>query len=210
MYRFGDVTIETVQCLAGTASTAPWAVPLATLVVGTATAAVAVISIRTSSANAKAALTQAGTAARSQIDASTDNARRQTRATVISASRQRWIDAVRDDVAALLSEELRHRALKAEKGALTPGTRAWKEMNLHLPALYLVQNRLTLRLNPTKPLHTALQNAADSLVTTDDPKQSDIAARAVVSAAKILLKEEWERVKREATGDFPVSSAAEA
>jgi len=210
MHRIGDVTIETVQCLAETTGATPWwAVPTATLLVGAATAAVAIFSIVKTSSNARAALTEAGVVAGRQIDAATANARRQTQATVISASRQRWIDAVRDDVAALLSEELKHRALKGQSDALTEGTQAWKEMNLHLPALYLLQNRLELRLNPTKPLHTALQAATDTLVGTDDPKQAGAAARAVVVAAKALLKEEWERVKREATGDYPVSSASE-
>jgi hypothetical protein len=181
-----------------------WAVPLATLLVGVATVVVAIYSIRVSSKNARAGVAAAGVIAQAQIDTATANARRQTQASVISSARQRWIDAIRDDVSALLSADLAYRT--SDAGANKPGTPGWAAMSANLHELYRLRSRLELRLNPTKPLHIALTQAIEALMNSDG---DDKLARAVAGAAKILLKEEWERVKREATGDFPLSAASE-
>jgi hypothetical protein len=67
-----------------------------------ATALVAVAALVSAGVAFMSVKTQAGAAA-AQIKAATEAAPLQSAANVVSASRQRWIDAVRDDIAEYLT-----------------------------------------------------------------------------------------------------------
>jgi DNA repair exonuclease SbcCD ATPase subunit len=143
-----------------------------------------------------------------QIDAQLKIAARQSRASVVSASRQRWIDAIRDDVAEFLSLEDAYKTLQArlDPAAEKPETVMADEEALTRRRV-LLRKRIELRLNPAKEHHQALLHALDMLMSAkaaDPVRELDVRDK-----TKALLKQEWERVKREATGAEPLSTPAE-
>jgi len=133
-------------------------------------------------------------------------ASRQSRASVVSASRQRWIDALREDIAEFLSVENAFRSLRSAGSFIASGHDA---INAEARALEqkrrLLRKRIELRLNPTEDEHEALLQAMDAYMQTDDGvKEKEVRVR-----TKEILKLEWERVKREAAGTEPFASPAD-
>jgi len=145
---------------------------------------------------------------RRQIEAQLNIAARQSRASVVSASRQRWIDAIRDDVAEFLSVEDAFKALRSRGSMISAGQHAiLADEEALTRRRVLLRKRIELRLNPVKDHHQALLHAMDLHMATSAPdplREVDVRDK-----TKALLKQEWERVKREASGTEPLTTPAE-
>lgn len=131
-------------------------------------------------------------------------ARRQVSATVVSGNRQKWIEALRDDLAELISLLATGLVIKSK----------WKDrweqgrgpLNAE-PALLdkferivLAQARIQLLINPGDADHQRLAEAIDSAANQlrseeapDSATEADI--RTIVVLAQAILKREWQRVK---------------
>ena len=132
-------------------------------------------------------------------------ARRQFNATVISANRQKWIEALRDLLSELISLLVAVLVVKAQRtgpwdrgmGAIAqePALLAKLERVVH------VQWKIRLLINPTEPDHEELYRMIDAAFkrlqseeSHDAESEADI--EAITRLAQSILKREWERVKR--------------
>jgi hypothetical protein len=132
-------------------------------------------------------------------------ARRQFNATVLSANRQRWIEALRDSLAELISLIVIASVVKAGwkakwergQGALT----ANPDLMEKVARIVLIQCRIRLLLNPTENDHQELFQAIDAAMkrlqseeVSDTGTESDI--EHITRHGQSILKREWIRVKR--------------
>jgi hypothetical protein len=123
------------------------------------------------------------------------NARRATSAGVISTSRQRWIDALRDEIAEFLTMLQSLELADHLDGAPThPWFKLPPPETLH--RLRLLRWRLGLRLNPDEAEHIEVLSIVDQLIAGAPQAVESLLARKV----QAILKGEWERIKREAGG----------
>lgn len=139
------------------------------------------------------------------IDTQVNTGARQSRAAVVSANRQKWIDAVRDDVAELLTTVTTYKSLHFADGT-TAGSREalLTEERAIRRSMRLVRHRIELRLNPYETEHNEFLQALDAHIASDDDPAT---AGEVVRQAKAMFKSEWDRLKREAAGIGPMVKA---
>jgi hypothetical protein len=131
-------------------------------------------------------------------------ARRQFSATVISGNRHKWIEALRDDLAELISLLATALVVKSK------WKDNWKEGRAPLnaePALLdkferivLAQARIQLLINPGDADHQHLSEAIESAASrlrSEDALDTEMEAdiRTIVRLAQLILKREWQRVK---------------
>jgi hypothetical protein len=131
--------------------------------------------------------------------------RRQFNATVLSTGRQKWIDALRDLLADLMSQLAGLSVLK------TRWTGEWdrglgllhtdSSLVAKVERLVLVRWKIRLMLNLSESDHLELDRligAAVQRLRDEPPRQIDTDAdiEAISRQAKGILKREWERVKR--------------
>ena len=131
-------------------------------------------------------------------------ARRQFNATVISASRQKWIETLRDMLAELIALIAAASVVKSK----------WKDkwdsgrgpLNAE-PALLekfehivLAQSKIQLLLNPTEADHQQLHETIETTIarlrseeSPDADTQRDM--RTITALGQAILKREWQRVK---------------
>jgi hypothetical protein len=124
-------------------------------------------------------------------------AKRQVRATVLSANRQRWIDSLRSQIAEFLAALVTLNAVRSGALDLSP-----TEYSAKLEQFRLRQFTIRLMLNPSEKDHQRLDEILReglTLVTSPKPclMQDDLAKvlDAIDSIARPVLKREWERVK---------------
>lgn len=112
----------------------------------------------------------------------------------ISEFRQKWIDALREDITSLVACALEIRQVD--------GTNE-DHVNSLLLKIQEVTTRIVLRLNPAEKESQAIVSAMNDLRQTIHSKstfkQVDAKANALTAVTGILLKKEWTRVK---TGEF--------
>jgi hypothetical protein len=123
------------------------------------------------------------------VNAQVNIAARNSRATVVSANRQRWIDAIRDDIAEFIAARTR-----------LVGAYAYDDKKEIISKLTMLRARVEMRLNPEEAEHLALLAAMD-LFRGDPSSQNDKNLR---TQAGGIFKAEWERLKKEATGINPL------
>ena len=127
-----------------------------------------------------------------------DIAKRQIRSQTVSASRQAWIDALRNDVAEFMSLLVRI-TLRPSRGA---------EL---MPTIIMLEMRVNLRLNhhekPHVDLSTRMQVAGLYAVSTGNIDQSDLEAVSqagetlrdhlveIRELTSLIVKQEWDRIK---------------
>jgi hypothetical protein len=131
-------------------------------------------------------------------------AKRQFSATVLSGNRQKWIEALRDDLAELISLLATGLVVKSKwkdkweqgRGALN----AEPALLDKFERIVLTQARIQLLINPADEDHQRLSEAIDSAAdrlrseeATDTQTETDI--RTIVALAQSILKREWQRVK---------------
>lgn len=134
------------------------------------------------------------------IEAQVNIGARTSRAAVVSANRQRWIDAVRDDVSDFIATRS-HLALVAKAGSFEQaGQDAIMREERELRAKLLrLRSRIELRINRTEPEHLNLLKALDRY----DREFSDESDNDLRVQAGAIFKSEWERLKKEAAGTNP-------
>jgi hypothetical protein len=132
----------------------------------------------------------AGTALLAALGAIYSNGR-MIRANIVSANRQRWIDAIRDDLAVFLNMRDIDHAYEISDG-LNPtlaenAQKARREM-------YLLSRRIELKLNPKEQKHLDFLALIEELRTSRIAQDEDLTDR-TVRAAQDIFKTEWERIK---------------
>ncbi|GGD87202.1 hypothetical protein GCM10011515_03380 [Tsuneonella deserti] len=134
------------------------------------------------------------------IRAMVNTGARTSRAAVVSANRQKWIDAIRDDVAEFISVRSQLKGLEnlhRDLGAASDHLPA--EERLLRTRLLMLRARVEMRLNHDEDEHFALLSAMDRY----DEKASQVADLALRTKARSIFKAEWTRLKKEASGIDP-------
>jgi hypothetical protein len=135
------------------------------------------------------------------ISSQTNIAARTARATVVSANRQRWIDALRDDVSDYMASAARLTSILLSGSFERSGQDALStEERRATYELKRIRIRIELRLNLTEPDHRELLKLIDQF-WVDSSAANDAAVRAHANA---IFKSEWERLKKEAAGIDPL------
>jgi hypothetical protein len=125
-------------------------------------------------------------------------ARKQIRATLVSANRQSWIDALRVELSELF--ELLTWQYLQRPGTLT-GEEGYKYEAEKRSRIRLLINRIRLRLNPQEDDSRALLGHLQTLqrfatAGASNPFDFDGEMEAAVGKSQDILKAEWKRVKK--------------
>ena len=131
-------------------------------------------------------------------------ARRQFSATVLSGNRQKWIEALRDDLAELISLLATGLVVKSKwkdkweegRGALN----AEPALLDKFERIVLVQARIQLLINPADADHQRLSEAievAAGRLRSEEARETETEAdiRTIVRLSQSIIKREWQRVK---------------
>ena len=131
-------------------------------------------------------------------------ARRQFNANVLSTNRQKWIEALRDMVAELISLIVSALVIRsAWKSKWDKGRgplREDKALLIKLERIVLVESKIRFLLNPTEADHQQLNQAIEISIwrlkaeeSLDSDTEADI--ETIVRLSQVILKREWQRVK---------------
>ncbi len=99
-------------------------------------------------------------------------------AETVSESRNKWLNEMRGFISTMLAEAQSRNSGRTKK--------YWK-----------ARNEIMLRLNLNEPLHLMLKNEILTLDNNNNKKTIEN----IISISQLLLKEEWEKVKKEAKGE---------
>src|SRR5262245_43863017 len=120
------------------------------------------------------------------------NVHKQIRANLVSANRQAWINALRDELAELFE-------LLTWQFHLRPGTYSGDDGYRYeaekRSRIRLLINRIRLRLNPNESDAQALLGLLEKLQSLDE-SSFDGSMEKAVSKGQDILKAEWKRVKK--------------
>ena len=120
------------------------------------------------------------------------NARKQIRANLVSANRQAWINALRDELAELFE-------LLTWRFHLRPGTYSGEDGYRYAAEKRsrsrLLKNKIGLRLNPNESDAQVLLEHLEKLQSFDEATFDELMEKAVAKGQDIL-KTEWNRVKK--------------
>ena len=106
---------------------------------------------------------------------------RQLFAETVSQSRNKWLNEMRENISEMLAI-------------------ARKECDsFKSKDYYSAQNMVLLRLNTKEPLHLMLKQQIEQLEQCNSQNYKNI-EKNIIDISEVLLKREWERVKREAQG----------
>lgn len=102
-------------------------------------------------------------------------------AEVVSKSRDNWLNEMRQYISTMLAEAIKTQDCFKPK------------------EYYIARNEVILRLNPNEPAHIILKNEISRLdnCTTED---YGIIEKNILDASRLILKTEWDRVRKEAKG----------
>jgi len=134
------------------------------------------------------------------INAQVNIGARNSRAAVVSANRQKWIDALRDDISEFVANRVQLAGLANAGSFLTSGQDALvREERTLRTTLLMLRVRVELRLNRQEVEHLALLDALDRYDAECSP-EADCDLRRLATE---IFKFEWERLKKEAAGIDP-------
>jgi hypothetical protein len=130
-------------------------------------------------------------------------AQHQAKATVLSTSRERWIEALRDAISEYVSVAAGVATLEADSGG-TIGeiARVTDESRSAAARMILVRSKILLITNPDRNNHSVLHQsieAVDRALISRQPmtlQQWQLLLEAITHAGRTLLKEEWQRFER--------------
>lgn len=138
--------------------------------------------------------------AKDTIRAQVNIAARSSRATVVSANRQKWIDAIREDVADFIAIRAQMRLLDGHGSMEIAGQdRMLAEARELRDKATMLRARVEMRLNHDEDDHLTLLAAMDRF-DQELTQETDAALRL---AARRIFKAEWTRLKKEASGIDP-------
>lgn len=130
------------------------------------------------------------------INTQVDIGARKTRATVVSANRQKWIDALRTDISAFIATRSQFAQLANVGSFRQSGQDSLLAEERRLrKKLHMLRVRVELRTNRKEENHIELLKAIDQY----DSEFTDEADRILREKASAIFKEEWERLKKEAS-----------
>ena len=115
-------------------------------------------------------------------------------AETVSQSRNKWLNEMRSFIATMLAEVQKPPSIENVKD--NNSSSAYPERT---NAYWKARNEIMLRLNRTEQLHKALEL---QILTLDICVDYDIAqtSKNIIDISNQILKEEWEKVKKEARG----------
>lgn len=128
-------------------------------------------------------------------------AARNSRAAVVSANRQRWIDAIRDDIADIIATRKQLDNLMSAGSFEQSGVDVLNAEERQLVAkLNMLQARIDLRLNHLESDHL---NLIERMVLFS---RSGLKAdeECLKSISRKIFSDEWHRLKKEASGIEPI------
>lgn len=109
-------------------------------------------------------------------------------AKTVSQSRNRWLNEMRSFISSMLAEV--KKPSNKQKPNTTDRTNAyWK-----------ARNQIMLRLNLNEEDHILLNHYICFLDNCDDSEKDKLSEK-IIDISNIILKEEWEKVKKEAKGE---------
>lgn len=112
-------------------------------------------------------------------------------AETVSKSRNKWLNEMRDFISTMLTEVQKHCSNKNAQD--NDSSSAHHERTSDY---WKARNEIMLRLNLNEPLHLMLKNEILNLDNNSDEKTIEN----IIAISQTLLKEEWEKVKKEARG----------
>ncbi len=129
-------------------------------------------------------------------------AKKQIQASVVSENRQKWIDALRENISDFQTKA--KIAVVEDRLANDPNNESVANAESHdlaMKGMTLVINRVVLLINPNEADHSKLLTRMHELLefcssgNPYDDKQLDRLEASITSVAQSILKREWERVK---------------
>src|ERR1700730_11923992 len=130
-------------------------------------------------------------------------AQHQAKATVISTSRERWIEALRDAISEYVSVAASVANLEADSGGrIGESARVNDASRRVAERMILARNKILLMTNPDRNNHSVLHQsieAVDRALISRQPmtlQQWQLLLEATTHAGRTLLKEEWQRFER--------------
>ena len=129
--------------------------------------------------------------------------RQQIRATLVSANRQAWINALRDDLSELFEdlEWLFGLSYDLRRGS-TVGERSYKYLEERRSRIRLLINRIRLRINQGEESSATLLSLIWKLHSLalqprdDEGEEFNDTMESAISKSQEILKAEWKRVKK--------------
>jgi predicted PurR-regulated permease PerM len=148
------------------------------------------LSLRTIKIKSKESLDALENSNQNQLHISENNnasERIKTHESIISDSRQKWINTLRDEISSLVSHQTQY-SVSDDKRKLQIFTKTWNELF-----------KIELLLNPKEELHNELikkLNIGFALCIAEENQNKYKETRVVImELSKKILKQEWERVK---------------
>ena len=121
---------------------------------------------------------------------------------IVSNRRNVWLNEMRDNISRMLACRKVIKEIVDKKNGDTQSTKTWggqSEKKAKLEKEYeLAKNEVLIRLNLTEGKHQLLKAAIEEFDTSD--AYDSIAAEKILEISRSLLKDEWEKVKRETKG----------
>ena len=118
-------------------------------------------------------------------------------AETVSESRNKWLNEMRAFISTMLAEVKNHCSLGKGKEICKNADCQFKSANTRTNEYWKARNEIMLRLNLNEPLHLMLKNEILQL----DNGKDDKTIEKIILISQSLLKEEWEKVKKEAKGE---------
>ena len=112
-------------------------------------------------------------------------------AETVSKSRNKWLNEMRDFISTMLTEVQKHCSNKNAQDKDSSSAHHERTSDY-----WKARNEIMLRLNLNEPLHLMLKNEILNLDNNSDEKTIEN----IIAISQTLLKEEWEKVKKEARG----------
>ena len=119
-------------------------------------------------------------------------------AETVSKSRNKWLNAMRDFISTMLAEVQNPCPIAKDDEVCKNAECVLKSNNtLRTNKYWKARNEILLRLNLSEPLHLMLRNEILQLDSNNNEKTIED----IILISQSLLKEEWEKVKKEAKGE---------
>lgn len=119
-------------------------------------------------------------------------------AETVSQSRNKWLNEMRDFISTMLAEVQNPCPIAKDDEVCKNAECVLKNNDtLRTNKYWKARNEILLRLNLNEPLHLMLRNKILQLDSNNDKKTIED----IILISQSLLKEEWEKVKKEAKGE---------
>lgn len=118
-------------------------------------------------------------------------------AETVSESRNKWLNEMRGFISTMLAEVKNSCSLGKGKKICKNADCQFKSADTRTKEYWKARNEIMLRLNLNEPLHLMLKNEILTLDNNNNKKTIEN----IISISQLLLKEEWEKVKKEAKGE---------